>query len=199
MKMDIEWLRPWQSVASYHGCALPQRINFVGKTGSGKTTMAARLAAQIDAPHIELDALNWGPNWTPVPRPRFEQAVRDALTVPRWVVDGNYSSVRSVIMPALQLMVWLDYPLPVSYWRLTRRGLRRIVTRENLWQSGNREHARSMFASRDSLYVWAYKSHRTHRLRYPAVVNHPDWAHVALVRLRSPAAAERWLTEFWQQ
>ena len=43
-----------------------QRIVVVGTCGSGKTTLAAELAKRIEAPHVELDALHWGPHWTPV-------------------------------------------------------------------------------------------------------------------------------------
>ena len=43
---------------------LGTRIVIVGSTGSGKSTLAGQLASQLDLPHIELDGLFWGPNWT---------------------------------------------------------------------------------------------------------------------------------------
>ena len=79
---------------------------------------------------------------------------------------------------------------------VTHRGVRRIITREDLWGSGNRERVRSMFASRDSLYVWAIKSHGKQRTRYLALAAEPGYAHVAIVRLRSPRAAASWLSDF---
>ena len=103
---------------------------------------------------------------------------------------------RPFIIPHLQLLVWLDYPLAVSLWQLTRRGVSRIITGEDLWDTGNRESARKMFASRDSLYVWAVKSHRKLRRRYLAVVDDPAYAQVAIVRLRSPRATCQWVDEF---
>ena len=30
---------------------------------SGKTSLARRLAAELNVPHVELDALHHGPNW----------------------------------------------------------------------------------------------------------------------------------------
>ena len=115
---------------------------------------------------------------------------------PRWVIDGNYNMARPFIIPHLQLLVWLDYPLAVSLWQLTRRGVSRIISGEDLWGTGNRESARKMFASRDSLYVWAVKSHRKLRRRYLAVVDDPAYAQVAIVRLRSPRATRQWVDEF---
>ena len=194
--MKIEWLRPWVDVAPVHGWTRPERINVVGKTGSGKTTLAGAIAARTDIPHIEMDAHFWGPDWTPVPRSQFLTIIQQAVMQPRWVIDGNYSSARPFIIPHLQLLVWLDYPLAVSLWQLTRRGVGRIVTGEDLWGTGNRESARKMFASRDSLYVWAVKSHRKLRRRYLAVVDDPAYAQVAIVRLRSPRATRQWVDEF---
>ena len=44
-----------------------QRIAVIGTSGSGKTTLARTLAQQLDLPHTELDAIHWGPDWTPTP------------------------------------------------------------------------------------------------------------------------------------
>jgi adenylate kinase family enzyme len=40
------------------------RIVVKGASGSGKTQVAARLAVDLGVPHVELDALHWGPNWS---------------------------------------------------------------------------------------------------------------------------------------
>lgn len=175
-----------------HLSAPPDRISVVGNTGSGKTTLAAELAEILDCPHIEMDALHWGPNWTLPPVDIFRDKVRQATAGERWVIDGNYSRVRDIINERLQILVWLDYPLFVNMWRLTRRGLYRTITQEVLWESGNRESFRGQFLSRDSLYVWAFKSHHIRRERYQAYMNDPDYAHIRFVRLRSPLATNRW-------
>ena len=39
------------------------RIAVVGTTGSGKTTLAKALAAQLGLAFIEMDALNWQTGW----------------------------------------------------------------------------------------------------------------------------------------
>jgi adenylate kinase family enzyme len=43
------------------------RILVVGSSCSGKTTFARALAGILGRPHIELDALHWGPNWCYAP------------------------------------------------------------------------------------------------------------------------------------
>jgi adenylate kinase family enzyme len=37
------------------------RIIVVGTSGAGNTTLARRIAAMLELPHIELDAINWQP------------------------------------------------------------------------------------------------------------------------------------------
>ena len=39
------------------------RIHVIGNSASGKSTLAARLASALDAPLVELDAINWRPGW----------------------------------------------------------------------------------------------------------------------------------------
>ena len=89
-------------------------------------------------------------------------------------------------------LVWLDYPLPVVLGRLTRRTLRRVMTREVLW-NGNRETWRGAFFSRDSLFLFLLRTYPRQRRDYPALVAQPQFAHLALVRLGSPREAARWL------
>src|SRR5215213_5524259 len=89
--------------------ALPQRIVVVGTSGSGKTTLARELAQRCSLPHIEMDALHWGPNWTEAPIEVFRQRVELALEAPGWVVDGNYSKLRNLVWRRAELIVWLDY------------------------------------------------------------------------------------------
>ena len=169
-----------------------RRIAVVGTTGSGKTTMARRIAQRLAINHVELDALHWGPDWTPAPIERFREHTAQALDGDAWVVDGNYGKVRDIVWSRADTIVWLDYPLLVILGRLVWRTLRRVTTREELWQ-GNREHFVAQFASRDSLFLWALRTYPRRRREYPMLLERPEHAHLAVVRLRSPRAARAWL------
>jgi adenylate kinase family enzyme len=142
-----------------------------------------------------LDALHWEPNWTEAPLDVFRQRVTDALSAEAWVVDGNYSKVRDIVWGRTDTLVWLDYPLTVCLYRLLRRTLRRATTRELLWGT-NRESWQQAFFSRDSLFVWAFTSHRRRKRTFPAALRRPEYAHLRVVRLRSPRAARRWLASW---
>jgi adenylate kinase family enzyme len=167
-----------------HLDAPPRRVIVGGTTGSGKTTLAGQIAAIIGAPHVELDALHWEPNWTEAPADVFRERIAAALTGDRWVVDGNYSVARDLTWSRADLLIWLDYSLARIYWQLLRRTTRRVRTQEELW-SGNRERFRAAFFSRESLFVWALQTHWKRRRIWPPLLADPTWSHLRYVHIRS--------------
>lgn len=173
-------------------CLPPEpRIVIVGTTGSGKTTLARRLSEQTGIPHIELDALHWGPNWQEAPLDTFRERIAAALTESTWIVDGNYSKVRDIVWGGANTLIWLDYTFPLVFTRLIRRTFRRVVQREELW-NGNRERWGNVL-SRHSLLWWAIKTYPRNRRRYPELLARPEYSHLTVIRLGSPSATERWL------
>lgn len=171
-----------------------RRIVVLGTTGSGKTTLARQLSEHLGLPHVELDALNWGPNWRQRPPEEFLALVAQATCGDGWVVCGNYSRTRSSLWPWADTAVWLDYPLPVIMWRLWWRTLKRFATREELW-NGNKERLWEHFFTRRSLFLWALQSYGRRRREYPALFNGPQYAHMEVIHLRSPSQTEKWLGE----
>jgi hypothetical protein len=168
-----------------------ERINVVGTSCSGKTTLARQLARRLGSPHVELDALFWGPGWTPVAPDVFRARVADAVTGPRWVIDGGYSPVRFLTWERADTIVWLDYPLGLVLRRWARRTISRIGNRTECWPgTGNRETVRNALR-RDGLLWWILRTHRARRRRLSAeLAARPD---LTVIRLRSPDAARHWL------
>ena len=170
---------------------LGSRICVFGTSGSGKTTLAKELAARYGLRHIELDALYHLANWQTRDKEDFRQAVMSALSGDRWVVDGNYSAVRDLTVAAADTLVWLDYPLVVPLWRVSKRSVVRGLQWTELW-NGNRESLRN-FLSRDSLFLWVLKTHSDRKRRYSEMFAAPECARHMKVRLRKPADARRFL------
>jgi adenylate kinase family enzyme len=165
----------------------------MGTTCSGKSTLARRLAERLDVPYIELDALHWGPDWTE-PRPEeFRSRVEPLVGRDAWVVDGNYTTkLGDLVLRRADTLVWLDPPLPVVLSRVFRRTISRIRSESELW-SGNRETWRNAFFTRESLFLWALKTHGRFRRNLPVRLARDEYAHIRLVRLRGPREVGRWL------
>jgi adenylate kinase family enzyme len=168
----------------------PQRVVIAGTSGSGKTMLAARVAAALGIPHIEIDSLFHGPGWTP--RPEFEADVRLFTSQARWVTEWQYRQVRPLLVERAELMVWLDYSRPLVMRRVARRTLRRRLRRECLWNGNIEPPLRTIFTDRDHIVLWAWRTHSLLAASVQEVVRaHP---YLPIVRLRSPNETDRWLT-----
>ena len=168
------------------------RAVVVGTSGAGKTAFARALAERMGAPHIELDAYRHGPNWTETPDDVLRQRVADATQGFGWVVDGNYSVVRDIVWTRATAVVWLDYPFHLVFRRLFGRTVGRSVKRVELW-NGNRETLWRHFFTKDSLFLWALKTHRRRKRGFLAAFEMPEYRHLTVYRLRTPAQARRLL------
>ena len=159
------------------------RVAVVGTSCSGKTTLARKIAQANGIPHIELDSLFWGPNWTPLPIEDFRELVKNAVAAQSWVVDGNYSSVRDVIWPRATHLVWLNLPFTVVFWRALSRTVKRVITQEELF-AANRETARLAFFDRDSILWWVIRTHHRRRREYKALLSGGYYPHLEVYEVR---------------
>ena len=168
------------------------RIAIVGTSGSGKTTLAKAVAEILDIPHVELDALFWQPNWQPSDTGEFWDRVNGATAGDSWVVDGNYLRARLIVWERANLVVWLNYSLPLILWRVTRRTIIRSWRQQELW-NGCYETFQKSFLSGDSIVLWVLKTYRQNRRSLPEWLAMPQYQHLQLVELRSPTETAAWL------
>lgn len=150
------------------------------------------MAARLDAPYVQLDALYWGPDWTPRSENEFQRAVRAAVAGSRWVVDGNYSRLRPLIWPRASHVIWLNYSFPRTMLQLLVRTVRRSLRAEKLF-SCNRESWRRSFLSRDSILLWGLRSFWPRRRRYRRLAESGDYPNLTYIELSSPTKTEWFL------
>jgi adenylate kinase family enzyme len=173
-----------------------KRIAVIGATCSGKSTLARKLAKKLALDYIELDALQWGPNWTAVPCDVLCEKVERAALSPGWVSDGNYSITRHILWPRAEAIIWLDYPLSTILPRLVRRTWKRWWTQEKLWNV-NRERLVDQFMlwSDRSLSVWLFKSHKRYKREYPTLFAQPEYRHLKVFQFEIPGQTDAWLNK----
>lgn len=170
------------------------RVVVLGMSGAGKSSLARQLATKLAVPHVELDALFWGPEWTPKPAATFRELTHAAVSAPGWVVDGNYSSVRDIVWPRATIAVWLNLPFPIVLWRVFWRTMRRLLRREALWH-GNRESFPRTFLSRESILWWVITAHGRRRREFALLRDSAQFQNLKWVELRCPAEVEGFLRD----
>jgi adenylate kinase family enzyme len=159
-------------------------------SGNGKTTLGRELARRLGVPFIELDALVHGSGWVETPDDVLRAQVEPIVASDGWVIDGTYrGKLGDLVIDGADVVVWLDLPVRVWMPRLIRRTWRRARGRERLWND-NRESLRGVVWGRDSLFMWAIRSHIRRRQEWPEALR-----SFPVVRLRSPAEVERFLAD----
>jgi adenylate kinase family enzyme len=86
-------------------------VVIIGNSGSGKATLASRLARDFGLAHQDLDALAWLPTDPPERRPVSESA-RQLLAFigahVRWVTEGCYADLAAVAAKHCDTLVFLN-------------------------------------------------------------------------------------------
>lgn len=165
---------------------LPRKVLVAGTSGSGKTTLARRVSEVLGIPHVEIDALFHGPDWTP--RQEFVADVERFTAEPAWVTEWQYREVRDLLAERADLMLWLDLSRSTVMTQIVKRTWRRRRQRLELWNGNVEPPFRTFVTDRDHIVRWAWRTHPTTAERVAAV--RPD---LPVVRLRSHAEADRWL------
>ena len=171
-----------------------KKLNVVGTTSSGKSTLAERLANKLGLDFIELDALHWEPNWTEAPLEVFRTRVEMATQARAWVVAGNYRVVRDLVWKRAEAIIWLDYSFPTVFWRLITRTIKRAVLQEELW-NGNRERFwwHLKLWSDESLFKWLFKTYWRRKREYPQLFSLPKHSHLQIIHFKSVEDTQNWL------
>lgn len=94
-----------------------KRILITGNAGSGKSTAVKKVAAALNIPDYGLDKIVWGENWQRTPDKEQQKQIAQLIKQKSWVIDG----VDWEVMKAADMVVFLDTPRRVSFWRAAKR------------------------------------------------------------------------------
>jgi adenylate kinase family enzyme len=94
-----------------------KRILVTGNAGSGKSTLASLIANQLNIPCHSLDRVVWKSGWEKTPADEKNRRILDLTKHEYWVIDG----VSSIALLNADIVIFLDVPRRISYWRVCRR------------------------------------------------------------------------------
>lgn len=122
------------------------KVHIIGCSGSGKSWLASRLAAQYALPHVDLDEVFWD-NAAPGYGVKREPDARDALLrqilqQQNWVIEGVYYAWCQTSFAAADRIYLLDIPAYLCRLRV----IRRFLLRKLGFLPGKRESVRSLIA-----------------------------------------------------
>lgn len=175
---------------------LGQRIHIMGDTCSGKSLLAQRLGTVFHFPVIEIDALNWLPNWVALidSNPaELEKKLNEATAGEAWIVAGSYGRLcQKVFWSRLQTVIFLDLPWRLLVLRLLGRSWRRWRKKELLWGTNYEDFWKQLrvWNKEESLLWWLttrYKAKRRSLLHY---MTSSEWQHIRFIRLTSQQEIE---------
>ena len=111
-----------------------KRVAVFGNAGGGKSTLARQLAEITRLPLYVLDKLQFREGGAAVPHDEYLQLHRDLLAHETWVIDG-YGDDTTIWerLSAADTLVHVDLPLPLHYWRVTKRLIRDLLADPEGW------------------------------------------------------------------
>ena len=115
-----------------------KKVAIFGNTGAGKSTLSRHLAEKTGLPLVTLDLIEYRPGGEPVPHEEFLKAHADVLEQDAWIIDG-FGSVPSAWQrfDAADTLVYLDLPLSVHAWWVTKRLFKGLFRNPEGWPEGS--------------------------------------------------------------
>jgi adenylate kinase family enzyme len=98
-----------------------QRIMIVGQPGSGKSTLARALGARTGLPVVHIDHIHWQSGWVERNRDEKTRLCRDVEARDAWIFEGGHSATWDTRLARADLLIWLDIPVALRFWRVLRR------------------------------------------------------------------------------
>lgn len=104
----------------------PKRIHIIGSIGSGKTTLARKLSAQLQIPCFELDNVVWERKEAGDTKRAEEERneyLEKIIHAQEWIVEGIHHTWVSPSFQKADLILYLDTGITVRRYRIIKRFL----------------------------------------------------------------------------
>lgn len=115
------------------------RVAIIGNSGSGKSHLAARLAASLCVRAIDLDSVFWLPGGFNAKRPAedVDRMIVSVRSEQGWIVEGVFGDLIDRFLDLADHLMWLDLPWGVCRASLMGRGSESSKQNDPAQKEGN--------------------------------------------------------------
>jgi adenylate kinase family enzyme len=161
-----------------------RRVAVFGNAGGGKSTLARQLAALTGLPLHVIDMMEFRVGGDAVPRDEYLRAHAEVLRQEAWIIDGFGGTQQAwERFAAADTLVYVDLPLVLHYWWVTKRLAKGLSGTPPGWPAGSPLWSSSLAAYRavgscERLLAPKYRQvvadaaskKRVHHLKSPAAI-----------------------------
>ncbi|MEP5730708.1 MAG: AAA family ATPase [Sulfitobacter sp.] len=161
-----------------------QRVMILGGSGSGKSTLARRLGAQTGLPVFHMDHIQWQAGWVSRTRDVRREMALEIENQDKWIFEGGFSTTYEHRAARADTLIWLDLPVGLRLWRVTKRLFR-------YWGQARPDMAEGCVEGFHSetlpFYIWIWQTRHSSRVRIQKLIEElgPDTKVVHLCRARA--------------
>ncbi len=115
-----------------------KKIAVFGNAGGGKSTLSKQLAIMTSLLLYVLDKIQYQAGGIKVTEAEYKLIHENILTTDRWVIDG-FGSIETlwIRLDKADTLVYLDLPLPLHFWWVTKRFLTGFFVPPDGWPDGS--------------------------------------------------------------
>lgn len=106
---------------------IAERIQIIGCSGGGKSTLAGKISMKYDLEHIPIDReVRWLPGWVARSKVEQREIFEKLVQRERWVMDGTSPSSFDIRLPRTDLVIWIRVPRRVALAGVAGRVVKNI-------------------------------------------------------------------------
>ena len=88
-----------------------ERAIVIGCPGSGKSTFSRALRDKTGLPLYYMDCIWHREDRTTITKEELAERVKEIVSLPKWIIDGNYTSTMELRLRRCDTVFFLDLPL----------------------------------------------------------------------------------------
>ena len=167
-----------------------KKIAVFGNAGGGKSTLARKLAHLTDIPLYPVDMIQYPSADAKLPHDQYLKAHAELLQADAWIIDGFGCRTSAwERFSHADTLVYVDLPLYVHLWWVTKRLFKGVYTAPEGWPVGS-----PMISSTISSYRALWLCHRHLTPEYRKFVSSATPAK-RVYHLKSPAEIDAFLKD----